>query len=726
MEMMSNGDCPVDILIEILLKLPVKSIVRFKSVAKTWNHLFQNPTFVSQHHNISKKKSKHLVVCNWDNWVWRIGKRKDIVIRSFVDEALVSYHDLRRQLPSHFAAMNDFFYICVDNGFGLDPLTNDYKVIYMRDYRNLNTYIAGRHYAIYKMSTDSWRVLKEEEVPFSPGLVIRQSISNACVNGVYYWLADSKVLAFYLGSEVFQLIESALPEPKESGQLLILNDCISFWDAEFDINRKISNDVWMLNDEGQWTKVLKIELPVLQVKMMLGFWKVDRQVLVESVSGQLLVYDFESKEFKEMGIQNEEPDFFLQLYIYQICTAHVEHFIAQGIDVKDPLASLLQRFGAGMEMMSNGNWPGDILIEILLILPVKSIIRFKSVAKIWNHLFQNPSFVSQHLSISKKKSKYLVCNWDNLEWDIGKHEDIVIRSFVDEILVSFHDLCQQLPPHLAPINVFLNVCVDNGLFCLLDCRNFVLTLWNPATRELRNLPECNQSFPPKTYIFVVPPLGFGLDPLSNDYKVIYLRNYTDLDAKINRRHYAIYKLSTDSWRVLKEEEEVPFSVDLVIRPSMSNACVNGVYYWLAFHRMPRPGLAGFIDNKVVAFHLGSEVFQLIESPLSETSEILGQLLLLHDRISICDTDWHIHRQRSYNVWVLNDEGQWTKVLKIEPVLEFRKMFGFCKNSKVFIESSSEELLVYDLESHEFKEMGIQSEKPGYIFRQQLTPRRLDT
>ncbi|XVF83904.1 hypothetical protein PTKIN_Ptkin16aG0531500 [Pterospermum kingtungense] len=287
-------------------------------------------------------------------------------------------------------------------------------------------------------------------------------------------------------------------------------------------------------------------------------------------------------------------------------------------------------------------------------------------AKTWNHLFQNLSFVSQHLSISKNKSKrLLVCNW---EWEFGeRNKDIVIRSFVDEALVSYHDLRQKLPSHFVDMNNFFDIRVDNGFFCLLDSRNFVFTLWNPATREFRNLPECNQRFPPETYTYLTPTLGFGLDPLSNDYKVICIREYTDFDADIVGRHYAIYKMSKDSWRVLKEEE-VPFSPDLAIRGNTSNASVSGVYYWLAYYRRCRRGLARF---KVVAFHLGSENFQLIESPLSETSES-GQLLLLHNRMSICDTELHFNRQRSYDVWVLNDEGQWTKVLKIEPVFFISK------------------------------------------------------
>ncbi|KAK3437513.1 hypothetical protein EUGRSUZ_C02180 [Eucalyptus grandis] len=47
---MSGGsDLPEEILIQILLKLPVKSLVRFRCVSKSWDSLITHPSFVSLH-----------------------------------------------------------------------------------------------------------------------------------------------------------------------------------------------------------------------------------------------------------------------------------------------------------------------------------------------------------------------------------------------------------------------------------------------------------------------------------------------------------------------------------------------------------------------------------------------------------------------------------------------------------------------------------------------------
>ncbi|XVF85437.1 hypothetical protein PTKIN_Ptkin17bG0118200 [Pterospermum kingtungense] len=346
---------------------------------------------------------------------------------------------------------------------------------------------------------------------------------------------------------------------------------------------------------------------------------------------------------------------------------------------------------------SIGDWPVDILTEIVLKLPVKSILRFKCVAKTWCHLFQSPSFVSQHFNISKR-NKHLVVYYRNDEHDVNDMGLIVDN---DQPLVCYRDLGQELSsnfPHMY-VNHFL---VDNGLLCLLDLVNCRIILWNPATREFRVIPECVQFFREDAY-GAIPLLGFGLDPLSNDYKVIIVQDYYSVRGQ--QRYHAVYKMSTDSWRVL-EEEEVQFFEDIDMGDNETNACVNGIYYWKGAKGLG-PGLQ---EHKIVAFHLGTEVFRVIQLPLSR---LTGRLLALHDRISIWDDQLHGNQQlsnekRIFTVWALNDEGHWTKFLKIEPEPEpflVVGLFVFWKNNKLVVEPRSRQLLVYDLESKELKEIG---------------------
>ncbi|KAI5678813.1 hypothetical protein M9H77_09763 [Catharanthus roseus] len=54
------------------------------------------------------------------------------------------------------------------------------------------------------------------------------------------------------------------------------------------------------------------------------------------------------------------------------------------------------------------NIPDDAIIEILLRLPVKSLIRFKSVSKFWFSLLISPQFIDMHLKFSLARDDELV------------------------------------------------------------------------------------------------------------------------------------------------------------------------------------------------------------------------------------------------------------------------------------------------------------------------------
>ncbi|MCI01387.1 F-box protein [Trifolium medium] len=52
----------------------------------------------------------------------------------------------------------------------------------------------------------------------------------------------------------------------------------------------------------------------------------------------------------------------------------------------------------------------ELLVEILSLLSVKAIVRFKCVSKSWNNLISNPTFVEKHLKISSQ-NPHLTLSW---------------------------------------------------------------------------------------------------------------------------------------------------------------------------------------------------------------------------------------------------------------------------------------------------------------------------
>ncbi|OMO81120.1 hypothetical protein COLO4_23751 [Corchorus olitorius] len=384
---------------------------------------------------------------------------------------------------------------------------------------------------------------------------------------------------------------------------------------------------------------------------------------------------------------------------------------------------------------SNGVYlPADLVIEILLKLPVKSIIRFECVAKNWYNLFKNPTFISQHSRVSKKNSAAsLIFNYYDPKSNSSGYRIGMMMFGDDKTYVSYQDLHQRLPCHVADKKIRnYEIIVGDGLVCLFDFRRSgQMTLWNPATKEFRILPFCNQFTPPIKRPrnsggrcarrstgggCVVHFLGCGIDPSSNDYKVLFIRQES-ISFGYWTNSYAIYRMSSNSWTVLKKEElQLVEDPDLIINDT--NLCINGVCYWHVIVYEP----SGRINHelcKLLKFHLDTEVFQLMDSPIPASFHN-GKLMPLpaSGRIAF----WESTEDRC-GIWVLNDEGNdWTKLINIDVPIGFKGMFGFWTHGTVFVESSKfgQALMPYDLETGKFNDLEIDT-YAFYSYEESLLP-----
>ena len=149
--------------------------------------------------------------------------------------------------------------------------------------------------------------------------------------------------------------------------------------------------------------------------------------------------------------------------------------------------------------------PGEIIANILVCLPVKSLKRFQCVCKQWNNLIKTPSFIQHHLRHSTHHNSSLVLGpaYSNDYHLLSFYCDLKFREF-ENFPCSLRGLCL--------------VGSSNGLLCFVEWnqRPSTLLLWNPATREERQIPiMCTAEYP---YIFWR--FGFGFSPISNDYKIV--------------------------------------------------------------------------------------------------------------------------------------------------------------------------------------------------------------
>ncbi|GFS30487.1 hypothetical protein Acr_00g0012160 [Actinidia rufa] len=226
--------------------------------------------------------------------------------------------------------------------------------------------------------------------------------------------------------------------------------------------------------------------------------------------------------------------------------------------------------------------PQDLLMEILSRLPVKSLLRLKSVSKYWFSLIQNPSFIHLHHNCSKKKDCLVVMRHRN-----DCDGNLILSSVPDK--TPTHDLFESFEGlNLKDVNLIAS---SNGLFFLAHFYKPKFVICNPATKEFRILPD------PFHHARHTSHLGFVFDPNTKDYKVVrvatlyesdltpydaydspYVASDKDLlqeipiDEKVHR-----YDLSTDCWR--KVDAGVPKYLPSVSSYHFRNS-LNGVFYWL--------------------------------------------------------------------------------------------------------------------------------------------------
>ncbi|KAK6776193.1 hypothetical protein RDI58_027194 [Solanum bulbocastanum] len=263
-------------------------------------------------------------------------------------------------------------------------------------------------------------------------------------------------------------------------------------------------------------------------------------------------------------------------------------------------------------------FPEEAVKEILLRCHVKSLLRFKCIYNNWYTLIKTLEFIQQHLNYSKNKPpQLLLYNSGNL---LDDHDS---RSLT---------LLSKDNPQTIKGMTYLLGSVD-GLFFMTGVIDHVhlCALWNSATREVRPL-----HLPPPI-INHYPVFGLGLDPLTNDYKVV---------CYLSENAAAVYSCSRHSWKIFKPKKPLPFFID--VKHTFGIAYLNGAYYWLLNGE-------SCTDYTILSFDFGSEMFEEIGGPDChfDHSFVLG-MMFLNDSIGILNSN--IDERFPYNIWVMIQPG----------------------------------------------------------------------
>ncbi|XP_061371696.1 F-box/kelch-repeat protein At3g23880-like [Gastrolobium bilobum] len=162
-------------------------------------------------------------------------------------------------------------------------------------------------------------------------------------------------------------------------------------------------------------------------------------------------------------------------------------------------------------MESKLSW--DVIQEILLRLPVKSLVRFKCVCKSWLSLISDSQFAKSHYELSAAPTHKLLqitrsgSEARPIDFDASLNDD----SFVVSLVPPFPK-----PGKYAPHVLIFGSC--RGFVLIKRYSNFYI--WNPSTgfhRELSYSEIGKQCQSEDKFL-----TGFGYDPSTDDYLVVVL------------------------------------------------------------------------------------------------------------------------------------------------------------------------------------------------------------
>ncbi|XP_063943378.1 putative F-box protein At3g10240 [Daucus carota subsp. sativus] len=205
----------------------------------------------------------------------------------------------------------------------------------------------------------------------------------------------------------------------------------------------------------------------------------------------------------------------------------------------------------------------DLISEILVRVPVKSLIQFQLVSKTWLSLIKDPVFVKAQLRRAIRSGSdetlMLVRYSCSTSTESAKLKlslfDVDSRQIVSETRYPYSQGESRSVPRLTLVGS------ANGIVCLVLFETSHLInrffLWNPATRQsLIVVPGRGLSKPRA--------LGFGYDPVDEDYKIVRVVSGPCLPAEV-------FSANRNVWR------EVPDPIDSPddFLSGHFNVCVNG-------------------------------------------------------------------------------------------------------------------------------------------------------
>ncbi|KAL7106303.1 hypothetical protein ACP275_07G103500 [Erythranthe tilingii] len=325
-----------DLVMDILLRLPVNSLLRFKTVQKSWNKIITSPIF-------NKLYTKSLRELNLDSDFLRelsdnstetcspriAGPVNDLICiyGVLISTQGIALVDLSRAKTEIVLPRYPIFEIHLDRtlvrnvGLGFNNKANEFVVVRLMSYELIRDFQSNYRVRVdlYSVKQNSWRKFEHD----LGNVVIKKEIGS-CRNGsLCHWLVQvygrlMYILSFDFNDFIFRktplpprlyypgldVIKQERIEVFVEGNSLALFTYPTLGD-DYILER------WVLNGFGEkekWTKLPPIG-PLLQVSKPVALWENYGLVLKYCHDGKYLAfYDYSTREVRNIEIPQKKHD----------------------------------------------------------------------------------------------------------------------------------------------------------------------------------------------------------------------------------------------------------------------------------------------------------------------------------------------------------------------------------------------------------------------------------
>ncbi|CAJ2634485.1 unnamed protein product [Trifolium pratense] len=306
--------------------------------------------------------------------------------------------------------------------------------------------------------------------------------------------------------------------------------------------------------------------------------------------------------------------------------------------------------------------PHELITQILLRLPVKSLILFKSVCKSWFSLISDTHFANSHFQLTSGTHTRRILLMSTSRPRESRSIDFEASSLDDDsVSVSLY-------PNFIPLESYSFIRIKGSCrgFLLLHCYYeqrlpmfgiYDIYIWNPSTGFHKEIPFSPfASDPDKQYFNYF--YGFGYDQSTNDYLLVRMSSdshFNDLPP-----HGEYFSLRANTWKEI-EGTQFPYRNPMEDEQLTVGFLFNGAIHWFAYRcDLNRQVIVAFdlLERKLFDMHLPDDFHR----ELNEFGFwVFGEFLSLWAVYYGDD----VHDNSTLEVWVMKEykvDSPWTKTL----------------------------------------------------------------